>query len=196
MRHVHACCEPHLLTERVARGADDGEWVSGKHEGRGVHRGADKSEYDGRWEEGERHGAGTMRFPRGNDYAGEWVAGAMEGRGTMRWPDGNRYEGEWKVGGDMICRTPAPLRGDLALTPRVVTIAQASKKDGIGTFTEPSKAKIGTFRAGACVGEAIQFSADRSKAYRLLDDRKQAQVEMKSAREFAARIGLPVPPPA
>ena len=74
---------------------------------------------------------------------------------------------------------------------------KADKKEGRGTYTYPDgRAEDGSYRAGADVGDGVQWSADRQTAWRLLDGEKQGEISLGEARELAARIGLPVPPPA
>jgi hypothetical protein len=47
------------------------------------------------------------------------------------------------------------------------------------------------------VGTGVRWSADRQQATRMLDGfTEQGEISLGEAREIAARIGLPVPPPA
>ena len=69
-------------------------------------------------------------------------------------------------------------------------------KHGIGTYVyADGEAECGGYRAGEDAGDGVRWSADRQTAWHLLDGEEQAEISLDTARELAAQIGLPVPPP-
>ena len=56
-------------------------------------------------------------------------------------------------------------------------------------------AEVGGCCAGKLAGAGVLWSADRRRAWHLLDGEEQAEISLDTARELAAQIGLPVPPP-
>ena len=80
---------------------------------------------------------------------------------------------------------------------RIVVEYRAGLEEGKGTYMYAAgHAEVGCYRAGARMGESVMWSADRQTAWRLLDGQPQGQISLGEARELAAQVGLPVPPPA
>lgn len=53
--------------------------------------------YEGDWKSGKQEGKGTMMYPNGDRYDGDWKNNKKEGVGSHYWGQtGNKYEGEWK----------------------------------------------------------------------------------------------------
>lgn len=75
----------------------EGDYKSGKMEGRGAYALADGHRYDGTFRADLPHGRGVFRYASGDRYEGEYRDGAREGRGVMVWADGRRYEGAWRA---------------------------------------------------------------------------------------------------
>jgi hypothetical protein len=117
---------------------------------------------------GEPEGRGKFTPPSGENYDGEWRAGMRQGWGAQTYLSGDVYEGEFS----------------------------ANAREGRGTYTMVTgKASVGRYLAGNQVGEGVLWTPSRQTAGRLLDGKLQAEISLDEARELAARIGLPVPPP-
>ena len=71
------------------------------------------------------------------------------------------------------------------------------KKHGKGTYYHADgRVEVGCHREGRDEGEGVQWSADRSKAWRLDYGDPEVEITLEEADAIAARIGLPMPPPA
>ena len=55
---------------------------------------------------------------------------------------------------------------------------------------------MGCYAADEDSGEGAKWSADRRTAWRLQDGEEEGEISLEVAAAIAARIGLPVPPPA
>ena len=105
-------------------------------------------------------------FASGDVYEGEFQENLFRGRGKMTYANGNFYEGEWAD----------------------------DKKHGKGTFTYASGAvEVGCYEADAPVGQGVQWSADRTKAWELQDGEEVRGIPLDEAAKIAERIGLPPP---
>jgi len=142
--------------------------AAGEKEGRGTYRFADGNVYEGEWKGDKKEGNGTHRYADGDVYHGEWKRDEKDGIGTYRYADGDVYEGEYKGG----------------------------VKEGLGTYhyvKEGGEAEVTRCRAGDPVGEGAWWSANRHRAWRLLDGELVEEISLARAAAIATRIGLPVP---
>lgn len=128
---------------------------------------------------GMRQGEGVYRYKAtGNRYDGGFKNNMMDGRGTFTYASGNRYEGGF--------------RGGL--------------KEGSATFYYAS-GEVDLIRTARNidVGEGVRWSADRTRAFRLVEGRTDdpipswrvpEPISLHEAAQIARANGLPeVPPP-
>lgn len=52
--------------------------------------------YDGEWRSGKREGKGILLFPNGDKYQGEFRDDQVEGKGILFQMNGDKYEGKEK----------------------------------------------------------------------------------------------------
>ena len=71
------------------------------------------------------------------------------------------------------------------------------EKHGIGTYTyADGRVEVDRWEAEARVGQGVQWSADRAKAWEMQDGKKvnaKVNIPLDEAAEIAEQIGLPVP---
>mmetsp|Transcript_642 Transcript_642/g.1836 ORF Transcript_642/g.1836 Transcript_642/m.1836 type:complete len:146 (+) Transcript_642:165-602(+) len=136
-------------------------------EGRGVFRYANGDVYEGDFHEDRREGYGTYRYSSFHSYEGQYKAGLEDGHGVYRYANGNVYAGQFRAG----------------------------RKDGPGTYwyAEGDRAETLRYEAGAAIGEAAMWSADRQIAWRVVDGRRREEIPVAEAQAVAAGLGLSVP---
>lgn len=77
----------------------DGEWKSGRFDGKGYMRTAVGTTYNGQLRQGKRHGYGSITYPCGLEYSGEFLDGKVHGRGVMKSKlTGYTYDGTFERG--------------------------------------------------------------------------------------------------
>jgi len=84
------------VTHNCRKGAYEGQWAFGKHDGWGRHTWSCGAVYDGAWSHGRFHGEGTFTWSNGTRYSGQWSGGKKHGTGVMEASCGDRYTGEWQ----------------------------------------------------------------------------------------------------
>ena len=75
-----------------------GEWVDGKHHGKGTLSLPSGHIYTGNWSRGKKSGFGVQTDDSGQRYAGEWSDGRQHGVGTITHRSGDSYSGQWQAG--------------------------------------------------------------------------------------------------
>ena len=79
-----------------------GEYDTGRAQGKGVYTWKSGEVYDGEWKSGAKVGYGVWKGVHGESYIGQWNDSKADGYGVHVWGDGNKYEGEWKLTKDDI----------------------------------------------------------------------------------------------
>ena len=190
----------------------EGQWRAGKAHGQGKYTVATGDVYEGEFVEGAPHGHGKYSYSSGSVYEGEWVADKKHGRGKLTHADGNSYEGEWAEGkkhgkGMYTYADGASYEGEYAEDKKhgkgTETYASGDsyegewaddKKHGKGTYTFPNgEVDVVRFEAGAPVGQAVRWSADRTEAWELQAGEEVRGIPLDEAAKIAERIGLPPP---
>ena len=142
------------------------QWRAGMREGRGTEQYANGDTYIGTFGSDLKNGHGTYRHADGEVYEGAFVANTKEGRGSCKFANGQAYHGEFRGG----------------------------RRHGSGTYRYSSGvAEVGEFRDGVDAGDGVRWTADRQRAWRLLDGAVVGEISLDEAREQAASLGLRVP---
>ncbi len=76
----------------------DGEYNSGKRNGRGIFISANGYRYEGEYRDDKKHGQGAESWEDGSRYKGAYNDGKQQGQGVYSWPDGSRYVGGYLDG--------------------------------------------------------------------------------------------------
>lgn len=146
-----------------------GNFVNGMREGHGTltfsaeQASGDGGEYVGEWQRNLMHGSGTWRYPNGEMYVGEYQAGKRQGQGRFYHANGDLYVGAWSNnqmhgGGRYYFANGLLFEG---------TFSQ-NKRNGKGKLQrEDGTIEIFQYVNNERVGQGVQWSADRSKAWRL-----------------------------
>ena len=81
-------------------GVYEGEWRSGKYDGKGKYKFGflfyAGDIYEGGWKDNRKHGQGKYTCANGGVYEGGWKDNNFNGQGKMTYPDGRVYEGGWR----------------------------------------------------------------------------------------------------
>eukprot|EP00928_Gymnodinium_smaydae_P010581 TRINITY_DN13986_c0_g1_i2.p1 TRINITY_DN13986_c0_g1~~TRINITY_DN13986_c0_g1_i2.p1 ORF type:complete len:669 (+),score=174.76 TRINITY_DN13986_c0_g1_i2:138-2144(+) len=144
-----------------------GQFKEGMSDGYGVYSAVDGGAYEGEWKADKKEGHGRFTYANGDVYEGEFANDTSEGRGRYRFADGGVIVGEW----------------------------HDDEKNGPGTFYHPDgKAEMARYAEDEDTGEGAMWSADRTRAWRMLDGKRVGEISLKEAAKIAAKVGLPVPP--
>lgn len=76
----------------------EGEFLDGKHTGKGVFTLPNGNRYEGDFVDGKRTGKGVFTWPNKERYEGEFLNGKFHGNGALIATDGERYESEFSEG--------------------------------------------------------------------------------------------------
>jgi len=120
--------------------------------------------------EGNRTGRGNMTYDSGNYYEGGFVNDMFHGdNGVYHWQDGDEYNGSWKDG----------------------------ERNGIGSFTQSNgSVEYSMYEKGNSIGEGVTWSTDRKTAHKMNGDKKEIEISLAVAEQFAKdKFSLPVPGP-
>lgn len=74
-------------------GKYEGEWQTGRANGKGQFWHADGDVYEGNWKDDKANGYGLYQHADGAKYLGEWKDDMQHGHGQETWADGSKYEG-------------------------------------------------------------------------------------------------------
>ena len=118
---------------------------------------------------GPKIGRGQRVYPSGTVHVGEFKDGEPHGEGKQTYAEGSIFVGKFLNG--------------LAYGP--------------GTFWNSSgKADICVYKDGEADGKGILWDVDRSYVWELQDGMyTYSHISLEEAAQFAANVGLPVPPP-
>ena len=64
----------------IAMVKDEGDWVNGKREGKGINYWKNGEKYEGEWKYDKREGKGIMYMKNGDRYDVEWKNDNKEGK--------------------------------------------------------------------------------------------------------------------
>ena len=107
-----------------------------------------------------------MVYDDGMIYEGSFHNNKKHGPGVLHYTSGPRLDGNWK--NDMI--------------------------HGSGTYYYPDgRVDLRSYRNGDCVGEGVQYSADRTQTFLLNCGRKKKWINATHASRIASRLGLGIP---
>lgn len=81
--------------EYVSGDTYEGDFVDGKHHGRGTSRSKAGQVYVGEFANGRFTGQGKITFPNSETYEGGWLNDQRSGKGRAIYLDGEVYEGDW-----------------------------------------------------------------------------------------------------
>lgn len=171
-------------------GKYDGDWVDGKANGCGIMHYGNGDKYEGGWKDGCRCGQGTHHFKDGGVYEGQWSNAAPDGQGKMTLKNGSHYEGAWKDGkwhGHGIVR---PVNGG----EWEGTFHMG--KCTVGTLRRPNgELEIGRYDSvnPDDVKEGVWWSIDRETIWIVEEGQKKVQIDVDTALEIVAKIGVPLP---
>lgn len=145
----------------------DGDMNSrGERHGYGVFVAENGNEYEGEWKNDKRDGEGTAKYNTGDVYIGSWKNCKRHGRGTMYIENGDVYEGMWDNG----------------------------FKDGPGLYRwRDGEVDISRYSSDYRVGEGARWSADKSRAFRLVRGNVQGEIDLGEAARIANNLGLSPP---
>jgi len=145
----------------------DGDTNSrGERHGYGVFVAENGNEYDGEWKNDKRDGEGTAKYNTGDVYIGSWKNCKRQGFGTMYIENGDVYEGMWDNG----------------------------FKSGPGLYRwRDGEVDISRYSSDYRVGEGARWSADKSRAFRLVRGNVQGEIDLGEAARIANNLGLSPP---
>ena len=138
----------------------------GERHGYGVFVAGNGNEYEGEWKNDKRDGEGTAKYNTGDVYIGSWKNCKRHGHGTMYVANGDVYEGAWDSG----------------------------FKDGPGLYRwKDGEVDISRYSSDYRVGEGARWSADKSRAFRLVRGNVQGEIDLGEAARIANNLGLSPP---
>lgn len=145
----------------------DGDMNSrGERHGYGTFVAENGNEYEGEWKNDKRDGEGTAKYNTGDVYIGSWKNCKRHGHGTMYIENGDVYEGMWDNG----------------------------FKDGPGLYRwRDGEVDISRYSSDYRVGEGARWSADKSRAFRLVRGNVQGEIDLGEAARIANNLGLSPP---
>jgi len=162
-----------------------GTFWNGVREGEGTLHFADGSEFVGFWENNKMHGDGTRRFPNGNVYTGQYNKGKRSGQGRCYFANGDMYNGGWLDDlihgfGRYYYSNGQSFEGSFRL----------GKRHGRGKYQlTDGRLDVYKYQDDIRVGEGVRWSANRKKAWRLVDGKQKSKVSLQEAIEIAKRCG-------
>lgn len=160
-----------------------GTFWNGVREGEGTLHFSDGSEYVGNWNQNKMHGQGTRRFPNGNVYSGNYREGKRSGNGRCYYANGDMYVGEW--GNDQMNGFGRYYYNNGQCFEGFFW---EGKRNGMGKYQlTDGRVDIYRYENDARVGEGVRWSANRKKAWRLLDGKVKGRVTLQAATEIAQR---------
>ncbi|KAL3799600.1 hypothetical protein ACHAWO_008916 [Cyclotella atomus] len=126
----------------------------------------DAGTYTGDLVAGKRHGKGKMVYDSGNTYEGEFKDGGINGKGVYSWSDGDSQECSWV----------------------------ASKRHGPSIFYAANgEVEYSSYINDEATGSGVTWTADRTKAYKLVNGKKGDEISLGMAENIAEEFGLEVP---
>lgn len=171
---------------------------------------------EGDWEEGQLHGHGTFWFANGDRYQGDFWRGDPDGPGKYWYANGDFYEGEGNFSREASTASAMIRHGygkylyankssydgffvdDMRHGKGVQhhlngEVYSGSWKEGVmhgpGIFYFASgKIEYGNYKNGEPSGHALRWSADRKRAWHLLNGKVKEQLAPDVASETAAKL--------
>ena len=160
-----------------------GTFWNGVREGEGTISFSDGSEYVGNWKDNKMHGQGTRRFPNGNVYNGTYREGKRSGNGRCYYANGDMYVGEW--GNDQMNGFGRYYYNNGQCFEGFFW---EGKRNGMGKYQlTDGRVDIYRYDNDARVGEGVRWSANRKKAWRLVDGKLKGKISLQMATEIAQR---------
>mmetsp|Transcript_25777 Transcript_25777/g.42926 ORF Transcript_25777/g.42926 Transcript_25777/m.42926 type:complete len:309 (-) Transcript_25777:175-1101(-) len=160
-----------------------GTFWNGVREGEGTLNFADGSEYVGNWKDNKMHGQGTRRFPNGNVYTGNYREGKRSGNGRCYYANGDMYVGEW--GNDQMSGFGRYYYNNGQCFEGFFW---EGKRSGMGKYQlTDGRVDIYRYESDSRIGEGVRWSANRKKAWRLVDGKVKGRVNLQVATDIAQR---------
>jgi len=162
-----------------------GKFKDGFIEGRGTINFHDGTEYTGQWRKNRFHGDGTRRFKNGNVYTGNYVDGKRQGQGRCYFANGDMYVGDWKDDtihgfGRYYYNNGHSFEG----------MFRNGKRNGRGKYQlTDGRVEIYRYVNDSRVGDGVRWSANRTKAWRMVDGKVKGRVSMEEATGIANKCG-------
>uniref|UniRef100_A0A7S1VVS5 MORN repeat-containing protein 5 n=1 Tax=Grammatophora oceanica TaxID=210454 RepID=A0A7S1VVS5_9STRA len=169
-----------------------GEFWNGVREGEGTLYFVDGSEYVGSWANNKMHGAGCRRFPNGNVYNGNYQEGKRCGHGRCYYANGDMYVGAWRQDkldgfGRYYYNNGQCFEGTFS----------KGKRMGRGKYQlTDGRVDIYCYLEDERVGEGVRWSANRKKAWRLVNGKVKGRIGLQTAADIAQSCEQEVVPMA
>lgn len=148
-----------------------------------THQNTAGSEYVGNWKDNKMHGQGTRRFPNGNVYTGNYREGKRSGNGRCYYANGDMYVGEW--GNDQMSGFGRYYYNNGQCFEGFFW---EGKRNGMGKYQlTDGRVDIYRYESDGRIGEGVRWSANRKKAWRLVDGKVKGRVSLQAATDIAQR---------
>lgn len=164
----------------------EGMWKEDKMHGRGKYLDAAGNLYDGTFYQGKFHGAGKLNYVNGDYYEGEFRQGKRDGQGKCVDVDRNTYEGMWSDNKRNGYGNFRDVMGGVYKGHYKKGI-----RDGPGTYLWPEgQIDVTICKDDVRVGIGVGWSADRKRAWRMVDGEYVADLPLLEAHQVVRALGI------
>ncbi|KAL3766693.1 hypothetical protein ACHAW5_006951 [Stephanodiscus triporus] len=162
-----------------------GKFKDGFIEGRGTINFHDGTEYSGQWMKNRFHGEGCRRFNNGNVYNGQYICGKRQGLGKCYFANGDTYVGDWKK--DTIHGFGKYYYSN---GHRFEGMFRDGKRNGRGKYQlTDGRVEIYRYVNDCRVGSGVRWSANRKKAWLMIEGKAIKRVTSSEALAIAKDCG-------